>query len=238
MNQMKSKIQLCVVIPIYNEGSHVSKVVVEWYQEVLRKTDDFLMLCLDDGSSDDTVEILKKLQLELGERFEYLHHENRGHGQTCIAGYQEACRRQIPYLLQIDSDGQCLPRHFSKFWDQRENFDVICGVRRGRQDGFDRKIISAVLSMSLRLRGSRHPDPNTPYRMMKTENLETLLNQIPSNFYLSNVALSLMLEQSRKSHCFVPIDFPMRNKPKPPMKLSTLIFRAVQLHLQMRGLGR
>lgn len=234
---MNSASELCIVFPVFNEGAYASKVVVDWFEEVHKKTKDFTMLCLDDGSSDDTSDILKGLKTEMGDRLEYLHHENRGHGQTCLEGYREACRRKIPYVLQIDSDGQCLPQHFPEFWDQRERFDVVCGFREQRQDGFDRKIISTILSMSLRIHGCHHPDANVPYRLMKTEKLEVLLSKIPANFHLANVALSLLLEKSGKSHHFIPIDFPVRNKPKAPIGARGLVFRAIQLHQQLLVLG-
>lgn len=233
---MNEEVQLCIVFPVYNEGRHVSEVVANWFEEVSLHTDNFLMLCIDDGSTDETPEVLKKLQSELGGRMEYSRHENRGHGQTCLSGYREACRRKIPYVLQIDSDGQSSPNHFSEFWNGRHDSEVICGVREKRQDGFDRKIISGILAMSLRLHGSRHPDANVPYRLMKTENLEQVLVKIPGSFHLANVALSLLLESSGKSHRFIPIDFPPRNKPKAPVGIRELVFRSIQLHRQLWSL--
>lgn len=104
--------EILIVMPVFNEQASLRKVVTEWFSELERYVGKFVILAIDDGSTDETLENLKALQGELGARLEWISRENRGHGQTCIQGYRIALERKIPYIFQIDSDGQCDPQYF------------------------------------------------------------------------------------------------------------------------------
>jgi dolichol-phosphate mannosyltransferase len=122
---VRSRPELMIVMPVYNEQASVQKVVHEWFNELENWTENFVFLAINDGSTDGTLRILEHLREQLGARFEILSRENRGHGQSCLQGYRIACEREIPWVLQIDSDGQCDPQYFFRFWRDRKKFDVI-----------------------------------------------------------------------------------------------------------------
>src|SRR5687767_10263048 len=121
--------ELMVVMPVYNEQASVRKVVIEWFQEIENWTENFVFLAVDDGSTDGTPRLLTRLCEQLGKRFEVLRQDNQGHGQSCLNGYRIAIERQVPFVFQIDSDGQCDPQYFFRFWRRREDFDVIYANR-------------------------------------------------------------------------------------------------------------
>src|SRR5437870_5786946 len=108
--------ELLVVLPVHNERASLRKVVLEWFEEIKGWTDKFTLLAINDGSTDDSGYILEQLQTQLGPRLEVLSQSNLGHGQTCLRGYRLACERGVPYVFQIDSDGQCDPQYFHRFW--------------------------------------------------------------------------------------------------------------------------
>src|SRR5437764_12833524 len=107
--------ELLVVLPVFNEHESIRKVIIEWNRELQKSTRDFTIVAIDDGSTDDTLKILEKIQGELGGRLEVFSRENRGHGQTCLQGYRLAVERSVPYVFQLDSDGQCDPQYFHQF---------------------------------------------------------------------------------------------------------------------------
>ena len=234
--------ELMVVLPVYNEQASIRKVVLEWFNEILNWTTDFVMLAIDDGSTDNSAAFLRTLQKEVGECLRVVSRENRGHGQTCIQGYRTALDRGIPFVFQIDSDGQCDPQYFFRFWQQRNDTDVIFGIRRHRDDGWRRVLASSILRIFLFAATRVNcPDANVPYRLIRTSVLSDILPLIPEDFFLANVAVSVLLRRRPGTrHRYVPIHFCERYGGEPSIKLETFRSRAFELyrHLQKITLNR
>jgi len=231
--------ELMVVLPVFNEEASIERVVHDWIAALDAHARDFVLLAIDDGSRDATAAILDRLAGEIGSRMETRSRSNRGHGQTCLEGYREAQARGIPFVLQIDSDGQCDPCHFPDFWRVRENHDVIYG-RRTRHDGFRRIIASLVLkSMLLLVFRTRCVDPNVPYRLMRTGSCGRWFDSIPEDFFLANVALAVLLRRDPGiREAAVPIRFRERHGGEPSVPLSRFACKALELIGQLRKLQR
>ncbi len=232
--------ELLAVMPVYNEEASLRKVVPEWFDELGRATPRFVLLCIDDGSTDSSPQILRELTAHLGPRLELLRQPNRGHGQTCLRGYKTACERGVRYVFQLDSDGQCDPQYFSKLWASREIFDVIYGNRVVREDGWRRVLASLVLKMIL-LAFARAccADANTPYRLMQTGAISRLLPKFPPDFYLVNVALAALLKrQQGVKHGSIPIRFRKRYGGESSVPLASFATRAIEFIRQFRDLPR
>jgi dolichol-phosphate mannosyltransferase len=236
MNNTAGSIELLVVLPVYNEEASIRRVISEWFRELSNWTEDFTFLAIDDGSKDSTLEILKKLRHEFGERLEVVSRENRGHGQSCMEGYRTAVERKVPYVFQIDSDGQCDPQYFCHFWRQRNSADAIFGVRRRRDDGWRRVLASSILRTFLLLTERVNcPDANVPYRLIKTDCLAGILPRIPSSFFLANVAVAVLLRRCKGiRHKYIDIHFRERYGGEPKVQLNAFGSRAMELHNQLR----
>lgn len=231
--------ELIVIMPVFNEQASVRKVVMEWFQEIENWTENFIFLAIDDGSTDGSLGILNRLRAQLGMRFEIISRENRGHGQSCVQGYREAVNRSIPFVLQIDSDGQCDPQYFFRFWRAREQNDVIYGKRTRRDDGWRRVLASLVLKFSLLLVGWVWlVDANVPYRLMRTKILLGKLERLPADFFLANVGLAVLLRRSQDiRHQWIPIRFRERYGGEPSVKLSKFGNKALELLAQLRRIN-
>jgi len=231
--------ELLVVMPAYNEEASVRKVVLEFFREIENWTENFVFLCLNDGSRDRTGAILDRLREQLGPRLEVKHETNRGHGQTCLEGYREAVRRKIPWILQIDSDGQCDPQYFFRFWRLREQADVIYGVRFKRDDGWRRIVASRGLRLFLWLAaGVDCRDANVPFRLMKTERIAAALATLPAGMFLANVGLAVALRREagiRTAH--VPIHFRERYGGEPKVAFRLFGQKALELWKQLAKAG-
>jgi len=232
--------ELVIVMPVYNEQASVRKVVMEWFQEVENWTEDFVFLAINDGSSDNTAKILTRLREQLGPRFEIHEQTNRGHGQSCLEGYRQACARGARYVFQIDSDGQCDPQYFFRLWRLREDADVIYGRRWRRDDGWRRYFASYVLKFVLFFTtGAWCEDANVPYRLMRTEILRTALAGIPADFSLANVALAVILKRRKHvRHSSVAIGFRERYGGEPCVVLSQFGSKGLELIRQLRALDQ
>ena len=228
--------ELIVVMPVFNEQASVRKVAMEFFEEIETWTERFIFLALDDGSTDDTPTVLERLRVQLGPRFVIIRHTNRGHGQTCLVGYREAISRGAPLVLQIDSDGQCDPQYFFRFWRLRERADVVYGARTERDDGFRRVLASMILRLFLLVAFRVNCiDANVPYRLMKTEKIAPLLDRIGPEFNLANIGLAVALRRTPGiSQARVPIHFRERYGGEPSVKLSLFGRKAVELYRNIR----
>ncbi len=232
--------ELAVVMPVFNEQASARKVALEFFTEVENWTERFVFLALDDGSTDGTPRVLARLREQLGSRFEIIRHANRGHGQTCLAGYRLAAERGIPFVLQVDSDGQCDPQYFFRFWRLREKADAVYGLRTRRDDGLRRLAASMVLRAFLLVGfGAWCADSNVPYRLLRTAMIAPLLGRISPTFNLANVALALLLRRAPGvRHAYVPIRFRERYGGEPSVKLSLFGRKALELGRELRAMLR
>jgi len=199
--------KLYIIIPAYNEEENIDGVAQEWHEIVANCGSESRLVIVDDGSKDGTFEQLTSLQMKLPQLIA-LTKPNGGHGATILYGYNYALDNGADYIFQTDSDGQTLPSEFKQFWDNRENYDIQIGFRKGRQDGFSRVIVTKTLKLVLFLQfGIWITDANTPFRLMSADSLGELIIKIPKNHNLSNVLLTVLYHKNNKKIEYYPITF-------------------------------
>ena len=210
MKASEIPLELAVVIPVYNEGSHLKEVFEPWFK-VLKELDiSYCLLFLNDGSSDDTAAVLAEIEAEEGSSVQVINKANSGHGQTCLRGYELALEMNPEWVFQIDSDGQCDSSLFREFWEERGNSDCIFGVRETRDDGLSRSFVSFVLrSVGVLIGRVDGRDLNVPYRLMRGAVLRKILDEFyPRGVELVNVRLTLVFKkQAALRWRYVPIRF-------------------------------
>ena len=97
MNESMPKVS--VIIPTYN-----SKYIAETVQSALEQTyKDFEVIVVDNGSTDNTYEIVTQI---IDERVEYLYQENRGVNNARNVGVQVS---KGQYICFLDADDSWLP---------------------------------------------------------------------------------------------------------------------------------
>src|ERR1700736_6875808 len=139
--------ELIAVMPVYNEEANIADVITEWLQAFEHEQINARLLAVNDGSRDNTLSILRKLQSQYPDQLLVLDKPNSGHGRSCRAGYEAALQKNAPWILQIDSDGQCDPEFFPTFWAKRNDADCVFGFRVTRDDGIVRKLVSRAASI-------------------------------------------------------------------------------------------
>ncbi len=198
---------LFIVIPAYNEEENITNVIHDWYPIVEQTGKDSRLIIIDDGSKDQTFSMMQEYAKN-HPQFLPLTKANSGHGATVLFGYRYALEHGADYVFQTDSDGQTLPSEFPPFWNERELFDMLIGHRNKREDGFSRVFVTKTLKLVIRMSfGVSIIDANTPYRLLKAKTLQTYLPEIPTDFNLSNVLLSVIYAKHKREVKFIPITF-------------------------------
>lgn len=202
--------RLYIVIPAYNEEETVGRVLDDWYGVVKKIGNGSKLVIIDDGSRDNTYEIMKEAARDK-EHFIPLTKPNAGHGATVLYGYNYAIEQGADYVFQTDSDGQTLPEEFWRFWKLRNKYAMIIGSRKGRQDGISRVFVTKTLKLVLFLAFHVNvEDANTPFRLMKADILKENISLIPKDYNLSNVIVSVIYEKKKLGVKYLPITFKPR----------------------------
>jgi glycosyltransferase involved in cell wall biosynthesis len=215
--------RLFIIIPAYNEQDNIRQVIEDWYPVVDKYGTDSRLVVIDDGSRDNTYEILKGLSHDRP-KLTALTKPNGGHGATVLYGYKYALDNGADYVFQTDSDGQTLPSEFEPFWIARDKYDITVGYRNKRRDGLMRVFVTKVLRLVVYLCFKVYVlDANTPYRLMSASTLRDNLKNIPDDFFLTNVALTAIYKKKRQKVHFIPISFRPRQGGKNSINLIKII---------------
>ena len=213
-------------MPAYNEAANLEDVVKMWHPVAERLCDernDCKLIIANDGSKDDSFEILTKLK----EKYKYLvplNKSNSGHGATVLFLYQHAIKENADFVFQTDSDGQTLPEEFWPIWDNRYQYDFNIGTRGGRQDGISRVIVTKTLRLIVWIMfGVWVKDANTPFRLMNVKRLQSILNYIPKDYALANVAVSAIAVKKGEKVAWYPITFRPRQGGKNSINMKRII---------------
>ncbi len=232
-------IELAVMMPIYNEEVNIEAVVAEWVEELSRLGITHTVLAVNDGSRDGTEAALKRLAAKYPE-VTAIEKQNAGHGQACRTGYFRAVECGVAWTLQIDSDGQCDPRFFASFWKSRDEADAIFGMRKSRDDGASRALVSTICRWATSaLCGIDLKDSNVPYRLMRTSCLAEALGRIPADFEMQNVALTLALKRNRSVRWkYIPIHFRDRQGGTNSINFKRIVRMGGELLLNLHRIGK
>ncbi len=135
--------EVSVVVPLYNERENVEELGSRILSVMRQKGFSFELILVDDGSSDGTDELLRRLAAAEPEIKAIIFRRNFGQSAAMTAGFQHA-RGDIVVTLDGDlqNDPDDIPRIVEKL---REGYDVVCGWRRDRKDPFiSRKLPSKI----------------------------------------------------------------------------------------------
>ena len=167
--------ELNVILPVFNERESLEAVLSEWKKNIDKLAIRYHFIICEDGSSDGTKELLRTIK----NRYKLIlkqKNERRGYGRAMIDGIKNA---KAKYILCIDSDGQCDPKDFKIFWQNRDEAGIILGRRTKRADPLHRMIFSTFFRLVyFVLFSSNIKDPSCPYVLFKKNTVVPYLNKL------------------------------------------------------------
>lgn len=135
---MTKKPYFSVIVPLLNEGKNIKNLHQEIVAVMKSLGKPYEIIFVDDGSGDNTLQILKKLKPLKIIRFR----KNFGQSAALDAGIKNS---QGEIFITLDGDGQNDPNDIPKLLKKlNENYDVVCGWRYQRKDPLGKKIVSKV----------------------------------------------------------------------------------------------
>src|SRR5258706_4340286 len=141
-------IELSVVIPIRNEAASLVELHREFAETLTAFGRAYEILIVDDGSTDESFEILQRLQAS-DPRLRVIRFR-RNYGQTAAfaAGFAHARGRLI---VTSDGDLQNDPRDIPTMVKTLEagQLDIVCGWRRDRRDALISRLLPSMAANRL-----------------------------------------------------------------------------------------
>lgn len=138
--------KLSIVLPIYNEAENIKKLYKELIVVLAKLGISFEIICVNDGSCDNSYQILKEIaQSDIN--FKVINFR-RNFGQTAaISAGIDLSQGEI--IIPMDADLQNNPADIPKFLSKIEKgFDAVSGWRRVRRDKFLTRIIPSYFANS------------------------------------------------------------------------------------------
>lgn len=180
------QVGISVVIPCFNEQDNIEPV----YKEIVTELADYEieLLFVDDGSSDGTLEAVKRLA-RADPRVGYISFaRNFGFEAAFSAGYRYA---RHPWVLHIDADQQFPAAEGRKLIETATGggYDAVFGVRTNRNDPLMRRWGSSAFHLIAgRLLRIELPSGATAFRLVRTELARAIVDlDLPTPYFLATV---------------------------------------------------
>ncbi len=163
----KHDVALSVFFPCYNEQDNVEPLTRKTVGVLESLVRDWEIILVNDGSRDGTGAAIDRLAGQ-DPRIRAVHHAvNGGYGAALKTGFKSATR---PLVFFTDGDGQFDVAEIDKLLERRGDGDIICGIRKHRQDKFIRKVNSACWAWLVkRVLRFRCADVDCAFKLFKRE---------------------------------------------------------------------
>ncbi len=168
--------KLSIIVPVFNEEATLEEIIERVRETPLEKE----IIAVDDGSSDNSIKILEKMEQDFGSDFKFVKHEkNRGKGAAIRTGLDVANGDLI--LIQdadLEYDPKEYPQLIKPFLDDSQ-IEVVYGSRillKGNARSsftfyWGGRLLSGITNL---LYGSQITDEPTCYKVFKTKLLKSL----------------------------------------------------------------
>jgi len=167
--RLQGKVSL--VIPVHNEAANMARVIPAACLTLGQLSEDFEVVLVDDGSTDDTVAVASAEMGPQTERLRLVTHAHKsGYGITVADGLRAAIGDWVAF---VDGDGQFDPRDLLRLAELSDGADLVAGWRIQRADPWHRSVVSGTFNVLVRLLyGISYRDVDCGFKLIRRELLQ------------------------------------------------------------------
>jgi polyisoprenyl-phosphate glycosyltransferase len=131
--------QISIVVPLFNESQSFPHLIKRLNDLMKALPMTIEVVLVDDGSSDDTMQLIQQTAL-LDEKYTGIFlARNYGHQAALSAGLATAMASEA--IMVIDGDLQDSPELLPEFYEYyKKGYDVVYAIRKKRKEGFLKRI--------------------------------------------------------------------------------------------------
>lgn len=173
-SSVKTGPQLSVVIPVYNEEENLEPLLQELEGVLAGVGRTYEVLCVDDRSTDRSLEVLQQLKATRSWLRILKHGVNSGESAAEATGFEHA-RGEI--VITMDADQQNDPHDIPALLDAlKDDVAAVCGVRRKREDDWVKRLSSRTANAFRNwATGDRISDAGCTFRALRRNTLREVL---------------------------------------------------------------
>jgi len=164
---MKPKFSL--VIPVFNEDESLPELLEKIQLFFKKFKHSFEVIFIDDGSTDNSLNLLKQFSKENNNIKVFSFRRNLGKSPALMMGFSKA---QGDYVMMLDADLQDDPENIKVMFEymQKNNLDLVTGWRRDRKDSTYKRITSKFFNKLVSLLfGANLHDLNSGLKLYKLD---------------------------------------------------------------------
>ena len=161
------KENLTIIVPLYNEEENIDRLSKELNNFLKISLIDSQVLFINDGSSDNSEELIQNICKE-NDKFKLISFkENYGLSAAIKAGFDNTKTSLVGY---IDADLQTNPEDFNLLLKEIDNNDLVTGVRISRKDSVI-KNTSSLIANSIRklFTNDEMDDTGCPLKIIRSD---------------------------------------------------------------------
>ncbi len=204
---VKSSINsLSIFLPAYNEADNIKKSI-DTLLSAVTDVDDLELIVVDDGSSDQTPEIVRQLASADNRIRLVRHRKNVGYGGAIATGLRASKK---DWIFFADSDGQFNYKQITKFINSAKDYDMVIGYRLKRADPLLRIINSKIFNLAVKIIYRFWvKDVNCAFKLMRSEVYQNI-KPIGSKGAL--VSAEILIKAKRKKYRI--LELPVKHLPR------------------------
>lgn len=171
---MANEFRLSIVVPMFNETEVLERFFGRVCPIAAGETDDYEIICVDDGSHDNTMAMLRKFHAENPNIKVLGFSRNFGKEAALAAGFDHASGDAvIPIDADLQDPPELIPELVAKW---REGYDMVLAVRehRGSDSVLKRMTATSFYRMAGRLSSTPIPPNAGDFRLMDRRVVEAL----------------------------------------------------------------
>jgi glycosyltransferase involved in cell wall biosynthesis len=133
-----------IFFPAWNEAANLPYVVESAMNYLHSRNEPYTVIIVDDGSTDNTAEVVRELEKAYPGLLRYVRHEqNKGYGAALRTGFTEGLRTGLEWVAFCDADGQFDPKDMDKLIQKASvsGSDLAIGYRIKRADTLERRLM-------------------------------------------------------------------------------------------------
>ncbi len=186
---------LAIVIPCLNEQDLIEKTVKKLLEQINKlsklgkiSSSSFLYL-IDDGSTDNTWQIMQQLHKENSQVKVLKLARNFGNQNAMLAGLLSVQELSVDCIITIDADLQQDENAIIEFIEKYKNgADIVCGIRNDRDtDSFIKKHTALMFYKLMNAMGVKITKNHSDYRLISKKVLDVLCQYNEVNLFLRGI---------------------------------------------------